>query len=255
MVEIRFRDGTRKTASNFELWLRTGRLVIAPDTDPTEAKFNPWHDPSNGQFTYAGGGAYAASSPARIIRALRRLAEARRRRESNNSPRKPEERAPRTEATPAAAAAATVKPKPLRSVLANGYRFLIDWLNRTEFVSGWLRIGGFERRSRRSQRQAGLPDRRATDDGGHYIARRFNGPSDAFNHFAQDANFNRGGYRALEDKWAGALKSGSKVFVTIDPRFRGSSQRPYEIVVRYKIDQNWFSQTFRNRPRSRKSDG
>ena len=63
---------------------------------------------------------------------------------------------------------------------------------------------------------------RATDDGGHYIARRFNGPTDAFNHFAQNANFNRGGYRALEDRWAKAIRDGKKVRVKIIPFYRAA---------------------------------
>ncbi|WP_419827366.1 DNA/RNA non-specific endonuclease [Sphingomonas sp.] len=56
-----------------------------------------------------------------------------------------------------------------------------------------------QQRSRNAQATAGGGNRLATDDGGHYVAVRFNGPTDTFNHFAQDANFNRGGYRLLED--------------------------------------------------------
>ncbi|WP_254602633.1 DNA/RNA non-specific endonuclease [Sphingomonas bacterium] len=55
-------------------------------------------------------------------------------------------------------------------------------------------------RSKTNQREASKPDRLRTDDGGHFIAARFNGPSDKINHFAQDANFNRGAYRVMEDK-------------------------------------------------------
>lgn len=58
----------RRTASNFEFWLRTGRLVIAPGTDPAEAKFDPWHDPSNGRFTFAGGNSFAGHAPGGVSR-------------------------------------------------------------------------------------------------------------------------------------------------------------------------------------------
>jgi hypothetical protein len=47
-----------------------------------------------------------------------------------------------------------------------------------------------------------------TDEGGHYIGRRFNGPTDEFNHFAQDISFNRGEYKRLENKWHRALNEG-----------------------------------------------
>jgi hypothetical protein len=79
-------------------------------------------------------------------------------------------------------------------------------------------------RSRTSQANAGGAERRASDDGGHYVAARFNGPAEAFNHFARDANFNRGRYRLLEDQGHGqsgrTRKSPSKLC-------RISKERPY----------------------------
>jgi uncharacterized membrane protein YgcG len=46
----------------FIYYLRTGRRL--PETAlnavaaPLEAKFNPWHDPTNGRFNFAGAGRY-----------------------------------------------------------------------------------------------------------------------------------------------------------------------------------------------------
>jgi hypothetical protein len=40
----------------FEIYLRTGRRVSF------EQKFNPYHDPRNGQFTFAPGGAGSAAA-------------------------------------------------------------------------------------------------------------------------------------------------------------------------------------------------
>ena len=40
----------------FSVWLRTGRLPSAQATDGIELKFNPWHDPNDGRFTFAGSG-------------------------------------------------------------------------------------------------------------------------------------------------------------------------------------------------------
>ena len=40
----------------FSIWLRTGRLPRVAFTDGIELKFNPWHDPADGRFTFAGSG-------------------------------------------------------------------------------------------------------------------------------------------------------------------------------------------------------
>lgn len=40
----------------FSLWLRTGRWPVVQQPDAIERKFNPYHDPRNGQFTFAPGG-------------------------------------------------------------------------------------------------------------------------------------------------------------------------------------------------------
>lgn len=45
----------------FSFYLRTGRMLeIEPD--PLETKFNPYHDPENGRFTFAPGGPHSRSS-------------------------------------------------------------------------------------------------------------------------------------------------------------------------------------------------
>lgn len=40
----------------FSVWLRTGRLPAAESVDGVELKFNPYHDPRDGRFTFAPGG-------------------------------------------------------------------------------------------------------------------------------------------------------------------------------------------------------
>jgi hypothetical protein len=40
----------------FSRWLRTGKVPSALSPDGLELKFNPWHDPADGQFTFAGAG-------------------------------------------------------------------------------------------------------------------------------------------------------------------------------------------------------
>lgn len=42
-------------------WIRTGFSLAEQQADPTlEVKFNPYHDPTNGQFTFGPGGGSAA---------------------------------------------------------------------------------------------------------------------------------------------------------------------------------------------------
>lgn len=47
-------DGRQSSA--FSRWLRTGKLPSALGPDGLELKFNPWHDPADGRFTFAGAG-------------------------------------------------------------------------------------------------------------------------------------------------------------------------------------------------------
>jgi hypothetical protein len=40
----------------FPIWLRTGKMPSFEKGDAVECKFNPWHDPADGRFTFAGSG-------------------------------------------------------------------------------------------------------------------------------------------------------------------------------------------------------
>jgi LysM repeat protein len=137
-----------------------------------------------------------------------------------------------------------------REFQSNGYRYEVDVLLRTRHISGRIRLKT-EPRSRGAQTNAGKPDRRVTDDGGHFIAARFKGPREWFNHFAQDANFNRGEYRALEDRWAKAVRSSKRVFVDIVPHYRGTSLRPFKLVVTWSVDGNKLVRDFPNERQGR----
>jgi hypothetical protein len=55
-------------------WLRTGALLPVRQPDGIELKFNPWHDPVDGRFTFAGSGHYYGASGGKpAIRAPGRL--------------------------------------------------------------------------------------------------------------------------------------------------------------------------------------
>jgi hypothetical protein len=137
-------------------------------------------------------------------------------------------------------------PEQWNHAVANGYDFGIDLTGRTRQITGELSKNPTQGRSRRAQREAGGADRRTTDEGGHYVARRFNGPTAAFNHFAQDINFNRGRYRSLEDKLDKAKDLHKRVFIDITPLYEHLSKRPYSIIFRYKIDGVWKVAVFSN---------
>lgn len=248
-------------SSAFKTYLRTGRWPTKPP--PLEIKFNPWHDPDDGRFTFAGRGRYVSGPTAA------------QKRESDNGfngggggfggggsgaswgsqrpsgasrvggrsagggatgswrpPSPSMDRAAPSASAPRRQAGQSVPAprEPRLTVRKNGLEYSIDAHARTRRVSGEIKLLP-QPRSRSAQANAGKPDRRRTDDGGHYIAARFNGPRDVFNHFAQDANFNRGAYRAIGDRWASAVRAGKRVFVDIVPHYRGASMRPYLLSI------------------------
>lgn len=133
----------------------------------------------------------------------------------------------------------------------NGYDYQIDIISRSRRAFGLVTLAEKPRRSRKNQ--AGVPDRTERDDGGHYIAARFNGPTDSFNHFAQDANFNRGGYRVLEDLWAAETRAGKKVFVDIVPHYQGMSKRPDGLAVTWYVNGARHFKNFPNKAADKKN--
>jgi hypothetical protein len=133
----------------------------------------------------------------------------------------------------------------VRTVTANNYDFDIDVLNRPRRIRADLELKP-ERRSKRAQSAAGKPNRLPKDDGGHFIAARFNGPRAQFYHFAQNRGFNRGEYRVTEDQWAKALRAGKTVSVEIIPHYEGVSRRPHRIDVIWYVGGERFSESFAN---------
>lgn len=312
----------KAVGSRFELYLRTGRTISRPAAQAAvEVKFNPWHDPENGRFTFAGMGRYyrgggsgsrgdsaATGNPGyehfhpqhprnhtiHLVRrgdtltriaALRKglrvsdlawlnrispsatlrigqklmlptqayLEEGRRALSNYNNLRfymdTHGDRLP-----PDLRNIPSIQEQldsGWRRVVKNGYEFHVDVISRTRRIRGWARLDPAQRRSRQAQAAAGGADRRASDDGGHYIAARFGGPPEIFNHFAQDANFNRGAYRALEDRWANHLKAGRKVFVDIFPHFGGISNRPSKLEIYWYVDGRRFRSEFSNQPKGK----
>ena len=267
-------------ASAFELYLRTGRR-LAPLSSELETKFNPWHDPNDGRFTFSRQGNYFPGRRGAIIGSGRDGfvrggggfggggAGGSWESKPDDSPRPfrggsssgagasgswlndevpPETRTERRSPPQGATSHERQRPSsPRVTVSRNDYNYEMDAHARTRRIAGEIRLQT-QQRSRSTQANAGKPDRRNSDHGGHFIAARFNGPREWFNHFAKDANFNRSAYRTLEDAWANAIRSGKRVFVDIVPFYRGTSMRPYKLRVISIVD---GKRAIRNYPNER----
>lgn len=136
-----------------------------------------------------------------------------------------------------------------RRISANGYLYELDLVDRFKRVTGTLSRNRAQGRSRAEQGKAGKPDRLPRDHGGHIVARRFNGPKDWFNHFAQDGSFNQTEYAAVERYWDKAMDAGHSVRIDIRASYEGLSRRPSFITVYYWIDGERHLHHFPNAPK------
>lgn len=101
------------------------------------------------------------------------------------------------------------------------------------------------------QKEAGGSNRQDTDDGGHILATRFSGSSDAVNVDAQNSNLNRGSYKQLENDEANSLQDGNKIFTSKDTYKSNNSERPdaymgYDIIERPDGTRDWNAYSFQN---------
>ena len=228
----------------FSYWLRTGRRLRISAASVIETKFNPWHDPSNGQFTFAssgtrsayrggggsfgGGGASGRGAGPKVARpVLKTLPAPKGAHPPTITPARPP--------APPVVRAAPGPTEEFRRESRNGYEFQIDSQGKTRRASGPLSMG-VQPRDRRAQLAAGGADRRPTDDGGHYVATRFNGPPDSFNLFPQDSNFNRSTYKRLEEQWAKEKRAGNQVKIDIRPIYETGSKRPTHLDVIFTVN-------------------
>lgn len=256
----------------FSSWLRTGRLPRWARPAAPEVKYNPWHDPDDGRFTFAGTGRFfgrgsAGSERTRTTSA--RMAE------------RPKE--PKKEAfggyggggrgfTGGGASgsweshddvvsrrrqelrAGIKSGKDWRDIEVNGHTWTVDESETTRVIIGSIELGVTPPRSRTLQRRAGGADRRTSDDGGHYVAPRFNAPTTSFNLLPQDMNLNRGRWRALEDEWTRERRADRQVDYMIIPVLRGSSRRPTHMNVWWWVDGEERSLRFPNEPLEKPRD-
>jgi len=135
----------------------------------------------------------------------------------------------------------------------NGYIYQTDSRANTKHVSGPLHL---EKGNRNLTIQNEVRQRGTKGDvGGHIIGAQFEGPSDAFNLFPQNSEFNTGkwsgsGWANMERQWVKELKAGKKVNVSVDLRYGENQNRPTELYVRSDIsDGKSYEWVFSNQSR------
>lgn len=119
-------------------------------------------------------------------------------------------------------------------VVDERYLYVTDRAGRVTHAEGWLgwlpSDQNEERRNLEAQREAGKPDRRRGDDGGHLFATSLGGPGEAINLTAQSKVQNRavkGSYNwhRMEETWRVMRASGIQAHATIDVRYPDDTTR------------------------------
>lgn len=130
----------------------------------------------------------------------------------------------------------------------NGYEYKTDELGRTQLVTGDLDLTEGNRTPLQTEvGHMGVDG----DEGGHLIGTRFNGPTDAFNLVPQDANLNRGEWKAMENSWADGMSNGQEVKVMVEPVYGDNSIRPESFEVLSQVDGELTYTSFLNQPSSK----
>jgi len=116
------------------------------------------------------------------------------------------------------------------------YLYVTDDHGRVSHAEGWLgwlpTAENDERRNVEAQREAGVPDRQRTDDGGHLFATVFDGPGESVNLTAQSQEQNRAvkgseNWRRMEQTWQAMRVAGVQVHAAIDVKHpNGTTRRP-----------------------------
>ncbi len=126
-----------------------------------------------------------------------------------------------------------------------------DELGRVKQVSGELTPNVHDRnqyQQGKSGKEGGIKDGLEKDDGGHLISSRHDGAGEQINYVPMNSNLNRGEWKRMENKWDNALKEGKKVEIDIQPIYKGTSNRPDEFIVKYKVDGRPYVKQFKNTP-------
>ena len=126
------------------------------------------------------------------------------------------------------------KLEPNKLYKVDDYSYLTDKSGRVSKVSGELKLETKDRNMYQQRKAVEIKDGvKGEDQGGHLIARIFNGPGEQINYIPQNAKLNNGKWRAMENEWKKELKAGKKVEVEIQIIYdnKNFSKRPQKFVV------------------------
>ena len=127
------------------------------------------------------------------------------------------------------------KLEPNKIYKVDGYSYFTDKYGRVNKVSGELKLETKDRNIYQQGKSVEIKDGIADEDqGGHIIARIFNGPGEQINYVPQSAKLNNGEWRAMEAKWKKELEVGKRIDINIKINYNKSS-RPSNFDVNYCI--------------------
>ena len=125
--------------------------------------------------------------------------------------------------------------KPNKIYKVDDYSYFTDEAGRVNKVSGELKLETKDRNVYQQGKSVEIKDGvRGKDQGGHIIARIFNGPGEQINYVPQTATLNNGEWKTMEKKWNDALSEGKKVEVDIKINY-ADNLRPTDFDVTYII--------------------
>ena len=125
--------------------------------------------------------------------------------------------------------------EPNKIYKVDDYSYFTDEAGRVNKVSGELKLETKDRNVYQQGKSVEIKDGvRGKDQGGHIIARVFNGPGEQINYVPQTATLNNGEWKTMEKKWNDALSEGKKVEVDIKINY-ADNLRPTDFDVTYII--------------------
>ena len=139
------------------------------------------------------------------------------------------------------------KLEPNKIYKVDGYSYFTDEYGRVNKVSGELKLETKDRNLYQQGKSVEIKDGIAGEDqGGHIIARIFNGPGEQINYVPQSAKLNNGQWRAMERTWQEALTEGKKVDINIEVVYNQNSKRPESFNITYYINGKLNTKQFDN---------
>lgn len=119
------------------------------------------------------------------------------------------------------------------------YSYFTDEAGRVNKVSGELKLETKDRNVYQQGKSVDVNNGiKGDDQGGHIIARVFNGHGEQINYVPQTAKLNNVEWKSMENSWKKSLSEGKKIEVDIQIIYDSdkSTKRPLGFFVEYKID-------------------